>query len=419
MEDPTEPKWVLPANLPFADLKGRDLEECLYWLLDAMGARDLEWRIGGAAGGAADGGRDIEGYFYSSDSGEEIKRRRWWIECKGRAGTVEPEQVKNAANNAQAQADLDVLVIATNTTFSNPTRDWVKQWQMRFPKPKIELWDAVTLERLLSEQPTAVLRLFSEALSLDGQLEALRERFWTKLEYGNVQILKDAWDARAELTLDGFKVAALIANEFDHGDIESRPWGGALDFGAVLDALNTLNANVMYIFLRCLKLNAKQEPLFKTFAYLVMCTIRALDTEELADVLMASINAEKHPDPNAIFDVLLGPLVGAIQDELQTACATGCPRFPSFSRRRDEERPEGSYWYRFGKRGLAPREERKERLLLQSTKERCQIGLDLTEWDNSCPLFHINANAANLREFLKVVDRVLTARLGPITNSVL
>jgi len=48
----TEPKreWVLPASIPFEGMKGRDLEECLYWLLDAMGAKDLEWRTGGTGG---------------------------------------------------------------------------------------------------------------------------------------------------------------------------------------------------------------------------------------------------------------------------------------------------------------------------------------------------------------------------------
>jgi hypothetical protein len=59
MAKPPDPPWLLPAEIPFADLKARDLEECVYWLLDAMGAKDLEWRLGGAGGGAADGGRDL------------------------------------------------------------------------------------------------------------------------------------------------------------------------------------------------------------------------------------------------------------------------------------------------------------------------------------------------------------------------
>lgn len=53
-----DPEWIIPSSIPFDDLKGKDLEECVYWLLDAMGAQDIEWRIGGSGGGAADGGRD-------------------------------------------------------------------------------------------------------------------------------------------------------------------------------------------------------------------------------------------------------------------------------------------------------------------------------------------------------------------------
>jgi hypothetical protein len=60
MTDSPTTEWILPASIPFADLKGKDLEESVYWLLDAMGAKDLEWCTGGTGGGAADGGRDLE-----------------------------------------------------------------------------------------------------------------------------------------------------------------------------------------------------------------------------------------------------------------------------------------------------------------------------------------------------------------------
>lgn len=89
----------------------------------------------------------------------EMEPQRWWIECKGRKGTVDPDEIKSAVNNAQALGDLAYLVVVTNTTFSDPTRDWVKQWQSSRPRPKVKLWDHETLERLLSRHPTVVLRL--------------------------------------------------------------------------------------------------------------------------------------------------------------------------------------------------------------------------------------------------------------------
>lgn len=172
-------EWVLPAEIPFAELKAKDLEECVYWLLDAMGAKDLEWRTGGTGGGAADGGRDLEAHFFvPGEDDVELVRQRWWIECKGRMGTVEPDEVKSAVNNALAFEGLDYLVIVTNAQFSNPTRDWVKEWQKKHPVPKVQLWDKAQLERYLSRHPDVVLRLFSKALSLQGRYQAMESRFW-------------------------------------------------------------------------------------------------------------------------------------------------------------------------------------------------------------------------------------------------
>jgi hypothetical protein len=51
----TDKDWVIPAHIPFEKLKKKDLEECVYWLLDGMGARDLAWRKGGTGHGASDG----------------------------------------------------------------------------------------------------------------------------------------------------------------------------------------------------------------------------------------------------------------------------------------------------------------------------------------------------------------------------
>ena len=47
---------ILPSEIPWNEIKGSDLEELLYWLFDSMGAKDLEWRIGGTGAGAADQG---------------------------------------------------------------------------------------------------------------------------------------------------------------------------------------------------------------------------------------------------------------------------------------------------------------------------------------------------------------------------
>jgi len=68
--------WVLPTHIPFSSLTKRELEECVYWLLDAMGAKDLEWREGGSGNGAADGGRDLEATFHMPTPDGQMEPQR-------------------------------------------------------------------------------------------------------------------------------------------------------------------------------------------------------------------------------------------------------------------------------------------------------------------------------------------------------
>lgn len=86
--------WILPAGILFDELKGRDLEECADRLSDAMGGKDLEWRLGGGSKGTSDGGRDWESTFHVPGFDGEMEAQRRWIECKGRGKTVEAEEVR-------------------------------------------------------------------------------------------------------------------------------------------------------------------------------------------------------------------------------------------------------------------------------------------------------------------------------------
>jgi hypothetical protein len=86
--------------IPWPSIRGVVLEELLYGLLDEMGAKELAWRTGGVGGGAADGGRDIEATFFQATPDGEVDTQSWWIEAKGRTGTVEPDAVKAAVINA-------------------------------------------------------------------------------------------------------------------------------------------------------------------------------------------------------------------------------------------------------------------------------------------------------------------------------
>src|SRR5581483_2902019 len=211
------PQLVVPTNIPWTVLKQEHLEECLYWLLDSLGAKDREWRKGGKGGGAADQGRDLEATFHLMLPDNEPDSQKWWIESKGRTGTVEPAAVKEAVINTQARKDVSVLIIATNTQFSNPTRDWVREWQANNPLPKIRLWDRGSLERLIVKHPAVAVRLFPEALSAQGRIEAIRSRFWNQCYLPSQSELDGVWLERANIAISPESALALAAGEIANG----------------------------------------------------------------------------------------------------------------------------------------------------------------------------------------------------------
>jgi hypothetical protein len=65
-----------------------------------------------------------------------MEPQRWWVEAKGRNKTVEPSAVKDAVVNADSRNDIDVIVLATNSHFSNPTRDWLDNGRNCIPDRK-------------------------------------------------------------------------------------------------------------------------------------------------------------------------------------------------------------------------------------------------------------------------------------------
>jgi hypothetical protein len=412
MPENTDCDWVLPASIPFADLKGKDLEECVYWLLDAMGAKDLEWRIGGSGGGAADGGRDLEAHFFEADEEGELRQQLWWIECKGRTGTVESGEVKSAVNNALAYDGLDCLIIATNTQYSNPTRDWVKEWQKKHPIPRIQLWDHTHLERYLSRHPDVVLRLFSEALSMQGRARALESRFWNKLEFVSRETLANLWKERDAVEFTPMGMFAAIANEFANGEITHRPWGAVLDLESAVEVLAIGLTNLGYLFLRSSQAGVDQQCLLRTFAYLILILLEALSGSTTAQIVSAFLlgRGESEEIPEDVQEMLLLPILKQVHSEMKELCSDDCKRI-YFSDRwtlgngEDEVK---TYWLRFERAGI---EERTEitRLMIERPDEPCIVGFSVDK-DNRCPLFALDPTVNNVEDLMNIVKRVAAFR---------
>ena len=404
-------EWLLPASIPFAELKARDLEECVYWLLDSMGAKDLQWRTGGTGGGAADGGRDLEALLYTPTADGEIEAQKWWIECKGRSGTVDPGEVKAAITNASAFDELDYVVIATNTQFSNPTRDWVKQWQAKNSSPKVKLWDHEQLELYLSHHPDVVLRLFSEALSLEGRFTAMESRFWNKVEFVSPKTLMDIWKARNEMEFTAMGVFALIANEFVHGSITHRPWAAILSPEFTMAVLSIGLYNAPYLALRSSRAGVDQAIVCRVFAYLILRALDVFSAKAVAEVISDSLN--RGGDvlfPEDILKMLLMPIVDQLLSEIQDVCSSDCERMmfvdrSALSAGKDEVE---SYWLRLAPDGLEEPQERKM-LRLEKLHEPCVVGFPVDE-HHHCPLFSFEPTVKNTADLLAIVERVVDFR---------
>jgi hypothetical protein len=324
-------------------------------MLDAMGAKDLEWRTGGKGGGAADGGRDLEANFYMPTADGELEAQKWWIECKGRAGTVDPDEIKSAVNNALAIDGLDYVVIATNTQFSNPTRDWVRDWQSKHPRPKVKLWDRSLLERYLSRHPDVVLRLFSEALSTQGRFQAMESRFWNKFEYMTPRALDALWKNRKELEATPMGLFAAVVNEFANGKITSRPWAASLNAEGLIQVIHIGLVNLPYLLKRGLKGGLDQEPMFRAFAYLILAALEELTPANSARLITDSLMRGKELSmPEDVQEYLLMPIMDQLLSEIQDVCSSDCSRMSRMDRgalTSDQDEVE-NYWMRLEPQGL-------------------------------------------------------------------
>lgn len=404
-------EWVLPASIPFDKLKGKDLEECVYWLFDAMGAKDLEWRIGGKGGGAADQGRDLEAHFYTPSIDGEIDAQKWWIECKGRDGTLEPQAVKDAVVNASAIEKLDYVVIVTNTTFSNPTRDWVKEWQKTHPHPKVRLWDHTSLERFLSRHPDVVLRLFAEALSPTGRLKAVEQRFWNLFEFSTQKALIDLWEQRNAIEGGPLAIFALIVNEFANGDIVARPWAATLDNAQLTEVLLLSLTNVPYLVLRGLKAGIEQKHILRALAYLVMAGLERETPEKIAKLISGAFSRDGQAFPDHVQEVLLLPILDQLLSELQDVCGSDCERMTLLDRSAlTEDRDEiEDYWLRLELHEAKEDGKKRTTIRLEKYDAPCKVGFK-TDKDHDCPLFAATPSLADFDALLSMLKRVIGFR---------
>ncbi len=378
---------VIPSKIPWEEIKGKDLEEILYWLLDEMGAKDLQWRIGGSSGGAADQGRDLEAFFYMPGPDGEMIRRKWWIEAKGRSKTVEARVVKDAITTAAGVHNIDVILIATNTQFSNPTRDWIEQRSIVNPRPAVRLWDRNDLERFVCRHPSVISRLYPGALSLEGRLEVIRSQFWNHAYYSGTPSLSELWKCKARLKWNNMSMIAVIAGEAANGDFARRPWPLILSNDDLIEVLALGIVNTLPFIYRARKSGITTEYYLKAVSYIVLMVLDRLGAKIASKVIENCWDASGRANcPTEIRRLSINPVLRRLRDELFDICTSDCIRVLTKPCVLDKEAIK-DYWLRLR---LSKKQDKNDKgskkiLIIELFGRSCKAGFKLNK-KRHCPL---------------------------------
>ncbi len=403
-----KPEIILPSEIPWNEIKGSDLEELLYWLFDSMGAKDLEWRIGGKGKGTADQGRDLELAFFTPSPDGTLTKQIWWVEAKGRTSTVEPSEVHEAVLNAAGKNHIEVLVVATNTNFSNPTRDWVKEWQRDHRRPIVKLWERTELENLCSKNPLAIIRLHTKALSPQGKVVVASSKLWDYASFSDEPTLNSIWKQKDNIEIDERALFALIASEIANGDIGVRSWALLVPDDLLISCLCNGLVNFLYLAFRANDRGVRQEPLIRAISYLIIVAIERINLDTVSSTLTNVWNSiEGREYPEKVKEFILEPILGTLQTELKDVCSNNCRRImtdPELLQEAEIER----YWDRLKSSELVKMDDKKI-LTIESFKEPCKVGFIVNEKEG-CPLCHMEKPHSNIDNFIKVVDKVVKYR---------
>ena len=399
---------ILPSEIPWRGIKGADLEELLYWLFDSMGAKDLEWRIGGTDSGASDQGRDLELAFFTPSPDGTLTKQIWWVEAKGRIGTVEAREVHNAVLNAAGKSHIEILVVATNSNFSNPTRDWVKEWQGDHPRPTIKLWERTELENLCSKNPLAVIRLHGRALSPQGKVEVVSSKLWNYASLCDEPTLRSVWEKHDEVAIDERALFALVASEFANGDIGARSWAMIVPDHILISTLGNGLINFLYLAFRANETGVRPEPLIRAISYLIIIATQRLSEATVSSLLSNvwnDVNGREYPKP--VREMILEPVLSMLQTELRDVCVSDCRRVSSKPELLQEAEIK-TYWDRLN--SLSGARSVDGRILrMEAFKEPCKVGFPVDK-KVGCPLCHIDKPQSDIAGFIQVVEQVARFR---------
>jgi hypothetical protein len=302
-------------------------------------------------------------------------KQRWWVDAKRRSATVSAGDVKSVAVNSVAFGEVDYIVIATNTFFSNPTRDWVAARNKQFTRPIVKLWDRNKLQELVDKYPSAAAKAFTIGLSFEDRNRFLSDFFFERGRPLNVVDLRRAWADKDRIRDARFLVVACHS-ELTGGDIEARPWGALFNPMIAIESL--IYSYTALVICAVHNDSVDLDDTLKTAAYVTASATVILPAPAIAEVLKDPyrfIGGKSPPDTHFI-----RPSLQFLAGQLLECCADDCARY-SMSPTRGAYRDIEDYWRRYRCVNI---EGKGDRLTIVNRNIPCAVGLDVTDVD--CPL---------------------------------
>ncbi|KZQ13137.1 hypothetical protein A3N51_11410 [Enterobacter kobei] len=397
----------MQESLDFSKISPSDFENLVFHLLDEMGFSNISWRKGGEGNSATDGGRDLEATFWTIRPGVS-KEERYWFEVKHRKHQLEKMQVQSTLLNAAGNDLKDNVVIITNKTISNPTYDWIKEFQKNNKNPQVTIWQGHDLEIILRKNPRTLARFLPSSLAFSGRCKVIESKFSNILLLPAGGELDELWERRNEIYENPYITFIAILAEVAYGDVNFHQWGLDLNDTTLITVAVTGMLNIFPLIHKLNSLERDQTPIINGLVYIIQCLLLRLGAEITAKILY---NPEEYTvSINSISDkfkfLRYQPLFNSIFHTLSVQCSKNhCTKVSHLL----AERKEQNYFDRFNK--LIVKDDEEKTLILSSSKGECQIGL--VKENQYCPLGELDSTPSTFEELftsLQFLQEVLTRR---------
>jgi hypothetical protein len=217
-----------------AKLTPTEFENLIFDLLVLTGMANVRWRTPGA-----DGGRDIEGETVERDlSGAQVVRK-WFVECKRYAKSVDWPTIYSKLSYADS-LNANFLLMCTTAKFSPQALTHVDAWNANHRPVVIRLWAGHDLQLQLRQHADLLLKYrLTSAPSVPGQsflalslaLSKTVSSHHSRLVFSGKQpdLMLQAAQAFSELLtrrMDDLNREGSISVTFPHGLLKAQPLVG-------------------------------------------------------------------------------------------------------------------------------------------------------------------------------------------------